>query len=78
MTRLVYGVIGALIILAVSALTALPNIEANSIAILHNSDNVEKIEERLLGVATREDLNRMEDNLKDYIRDLLKADGGGQ
>ena len=76
MTRLLYGIVGALMILAFSALTALPDIEANMIAIEHNSDSVEKIEERLLDVATRDDLNRMEDNLKGYIRDLLKADGG--
>ena len=76
MTRLLYGIVGALMILAFSALTALPDIEANMIAIEHNSDSVEKIEERLLNVATRDDLNRMEDNLKGYIRDLLKADGG--
>jgi len=75
-TRFFYGLIGALMILALSALTALPIIGNNTAAIERNSDDIIKIEERLLDVATREDLNRLEDNLRGYMKDLLKTDGG--
>lgn len=78
--KLVSAFIGGLIILAITALTAFPDIQRNDEAIQRNVEDINGIEVQLSRIveemATREDLNRLDDNLKAYIKDLIKNNGG--
>jgi len=73
-------IIGALLMLALTALTAVPDIRSNSEAVARNTGDIDNIKvqltEILTQMTTRTDLNRLEDNLKGYIKDLLKDNGG--
>lgn len=66
--RIVYALFGALIILALTALTSVPkassDIRSNKEAIAHNSEQIQEM---------KRGLETLEQSLKSYIRDMFEA-----